>query len=214
MPSLISVLASITAIIGGYLLGTIPFGLIVTRLGGAGDIRQIGSGNIGATNVLRTGRRDLALITLVGDGGKGAAAGLIAFFIALKLLPYANPQFYAALAGGAAFLGHLFPVWLRFKGGKGVATFFGVLLALAWPVGLAAGATWILMAVLMRYSSAAALTAALLAPAYAVFFNSGRPIAALAAFMAVLIFIRHHENIRRLIRGDEPKIGAKKPQAA
>jgi acyl phosphate:glycerol-3-phosphate acyltransferase len=201
-------------VIGGYLLGSIPFGLIATRLGGAGDIRQIGSGNIGATNVLRTGRKDLALITLIGDGGMGAAAAFAAFFVALKLDPTGDAQLAAALAAGAAFLGHLFPVWLEFKGGKGVATFFGVLLALDWKVGVAAGGTWILMALLMRYSSLAALTAALLAPAYAVFFNAGRPVVLVAAFMALLIFVRHHQNIRRLASGAEPKIGAKKPQAA
>jgi glycerol-3-phosphate acyltransferase PlsY len=192
-------------LLGGYLLGSIPFGVIATRLGGAGDVRKIGSGNIGATNVLRTGRRDLALITLLGDGGKGAVAVLMGALVS---------PLVAAVAGGAGFLGHLFPIWLRFRGGKGVATFFGVLLALAWPVGVAAGATWILMALLMRYSSLAALTAALLAPAYAVFLNAGRPIVALAGFMAVLIYIRHHQNIRRLIKGEEPKIGAKKPKVA
>src|SRR5271170_3375559 len=131
------VLPATASLIGGYLLGSIPFGVIATRLGGAGDIRKVGSGNIGATNVLRTGRRDLALLTLVGDAGKGAAAVLIAGALFSPL--------EAAIAGGAAFLGHLFPVWLGFKGGKGVATFFGVLLAIAWPAGLAAGATWIVM---------------------------------------------------------------------
>ena len=141
-----TILAAI--LVGGYLLGSIPFGLIATRLGGAGDIRKIGSGNIGATNVLRTGRRDLAAITLVGDGGKGAVAVLIAYFVS----PNADrdtAQFAAALAGGAAFLGHLFPVWLRFRGGKGVATFFGTMIALAVAAGgLMAGATWIVMAYL------------------------------------------------------------------
>src|SRR5438067_5135676 len=125
------------SLVGGYLLGSIPFGVIATRLGGAGDIRAVGSGNIGATNVLRTGRRDLALITLLGDAAKGAAAVLIAGALASPVA--------GVIAGGAAFLGHLFPVWLRFRGGKGVATFFGILFGLAWPVGLAAGATWIAM---------------------------------------------------------------------
>jgi len=155
--------------VGGYLLGSIPFGLIATRLGGAGDIRKIGSGNIGATNVLRTGRRDLAAITLVGDGGKGAVAVLLAYVVIRQNADADTAQFAAALAGGAAFLGHLFPVWLKFRGGKGVATFFGTMIALAWwpPVGLMAGATWIVMAYLFRMSSLAALTAAALAPLYA-----------------------------------------------
>jgi acyl phosphate:glycerol-3-phosphate acyltransferase len=197
------VLAVALCIVGGYLLGSIPFGLIATRLGGAGDIRKVGSGNIGATNVLRTGRRDLAAITLVGDGGKGAAAVLLAGW----LLGSAE---MAALAGGAAFLGHLFPVWLKFRGGKGVATFFGTMIAIAWPAGLLAGATWIAMAAIFRMSSLAALTAAALCPLY-VFLTGQTPEAKLwlAAFMAVLIFIRHHENIRRLLKGDEPRIGAK-----
>lgn len=140
----------------GYLLGSIPFGVIITRLAGAGDIRQVGSGNIGATNVLRTGRRDLAALTLVGDMGKAAAAVLLG---AAAFGPLG-----AALAGGAAFVGHLFPFWLGFRGGKGVACFFGVLLAIAWPVGLAAGAAWIAMAAIFRLSSLAALTAAALSP--------------------------------------------------
>src|ERR1700761_7594968 len=149
-------LAIAASLIGGYLLGSIPFGMIATRLGGAGDIRKIGSGNIGATNVLRTGRRDLAAITLLGDGGKGAVAALAAYFIILRGADHDTAQFAAALAGGAAFLGHLFPVWLKFRGGKGVATFFGTLIALAWPAGLLAGATWIAMAYLFRLSSLAA----------------------------------------------------------
>jgi glycerol-3-phosphate acyltransferase PlsY len=189
-------------LVGGYLLGSIPFGVIATRLGGAGDVRQIGSGNIGATNVLRTGRRDLALITLVGDAGKGAVAVGLAWW----LFGSANAQ---AIAGGAAFVGHLFPVWLGFKGGKGVATFFGTLIAIAWPAGLLAGATWILVALVFRLSSLAALAAATLAPLY-VFLTGQTPEAKLwlAAFMAVLIYIRHIPNIRRLLKGEEPRIGA------
>jgi glycerol-3-phosphate acyltransferase PlsY len=199
----ISVLAIALCLVGGYLLGSIPFGVIATWLGGAGDLRKIGSGNIGATNVLRTGRRDLALITLIGDGGKGAVAVLLAGWI------FKSAE-AAAIAGGAAFLGHLFPVWLRFKGGKGVATFFGVLIAIAWPAGLLAGATWILMAAIFRMSSLAALTAAALAPLY-VFLTGQTPEAKLwlATFMAVLVFIRHHENIGRLLKGEEPRLGAK-----
>ena len=198
----------------GYLLGSIPFGLIATRLGGAGDIRKVGSGNIGATNVLRTGRRDLALITLLGDGGKGAVAALLARFLIGKLAPGADPLAAAALAGAAAFLGHIFPVWLGFKGGKGVATFFGVLIAVAWPVGLLAGATWIAMAVIFRISSLGALTAAAFAPLYALALHAGYPVIALGVFMAVLIYIRHRENIARLLKGEEPKIGAKKAAEA
>jgi acyl phosphate:glycerol-3-phosphate acyltransferase len=208
--------AFISAVLaGGYLLGSIPFGLIATRLGGAGDIRTIGSGNIGATNVLRTGRRDLAAITLIGDGGKGALAVLVAYLMATRTQAPGSAQTAAALAGGAAFVGHIFPVWLRFRGGKGVATFFGTLLAVAWPVGILAGATWIAMAALFRMSSLAALTAAALAPLFAFAIHAGYPVIVLAVFMAVLIFIRHHENIRRLLRGDEPKIGGgKKPVEA
>lgn len=193
-------------LVGGYLLGSIPFGLVVTRLGGAGDIRQVGSGNIGATNVLRTGRKDLALLTLLGDGGKGIVAVLLArhFF----------GETAAALAGGAAFLGHLFPVWLGFKGGKGVATFFGVMLTAAWPVGVMAAITWLAVAALMRLSSLAALTAVALAPLFAIATDQPIAMVALAAFMAVLIFIRHKDNIARLRQGTEPKIGAKKAAEA
>jgi acyl phosphate:glycerol-3-phosphate acyltransferase len=199
----------LAAVVGGYLLGSIPFGILATKLGGAGDLRAIGSGNIGATNVLRTGRKDLALITLVGDGGKGALAVLVAWLITRDGTTEAQ-ALLTALAGGSAFLGHLFPVWLKFKGGKGVATFFGTLLAAAWPVGLAAGATWIAMAFLFRISSLSALTAAALAPIYVYVFGWPDPIAALALFMGVLIYIRHHENIRRLLKGQEPRIGGKK----
>ena len=192
-------------VIGGYLLGSIPFGLIATRLGGAGDIRQIGSGNIGATNVLRSGRKDLALITLLGDAGKGVVAVLLARF-----LTHGNPA-VIALAGGAAFLGRLFPVWLKFKGGKGVATFYGVLLTACWPVGVLAAVTWLAMAALFRISSLAALTAAAFAAPFAIATDQPRPMIGLAVFMAVLIFIRHRENIGRLLKGQEPKIGKKKP---
>jgi glycerol-3-phosphate acyltransferase PlsY len=195
----------------GYLLGTIPFGVIATRLGGAGDIRTIGSGSIGATNVLRTGRRDLAAITLLGDGGKGAAAALAAHALAGRIGAPNSAQALAALCGGAAFFGHLFPVWLGFRGGKGVATFFGVLLAVAWPVCLMAGATWIAMAVLFRWSSLSGLTAAALAPFFALAVHAGAPVVILAVLMAVVIFIRHQENIGRLLRGEEPRIGARKP---
>ena len=196
-------------VVGGYLLGSIPFGVITTRLGGAGDIRKVGSGNIGATNVLRTGRRDLAAITLLGDGGKGAVAVLLAQTVF-------HDAAAGTLAGGAAFVGHLFPVWLGFKGGKGVATFLGTLIAIAWPAGLAAGATWLVMAFLFRFSSLAALTAVALAPLWVWWLdpsNAGKLSHIwLAAFMAVLVFIRHHENISRLLKGDEPRIGASAAQ--
>jgi len=195
---------------GGYLLGSIPFGVILTRLATGEDVRSIGSGNIGATNVLRTGRKDLAFATLILDAGKGAAA----FLIAQALFP--GVPAIAAIAGGAAFLGHLFPVWLGFKGGKGVATFFGLLLAAAWPLGLMAGATWLIVAALFRMSSFAALIAAVMAPLFALLplpvmgLPAPGPILALAAATALLIWIRHHENIARILKGTEPRIGAKK----
>lgn len=196
------------AVIGGYLLGSIPFGVIVMNAAGAGDPRAIGSGNIGATNVLRSGKKGLAALTLLGDGGKGAVAVLIAW-LATRNDSVQAQAVLTSIAGGAAFLGHLFPVWLGFKGGKGVATFFGTLLAACWPVGVLAGATWLVIAFVFRFSSLAALAAAVLAPLYV--FLLGRPpaIAGLAAFMALLIFIRHEANIRRLLKGEEPKIGAK-----
>ena len=201
------------AVVGGYLLGSIPFGVIVMKAAGAGDPRAIGSGNIGATNVLRSGRRDLAALTLVGDGGKGALAVLVAWLTTRGQSDMAQAVL-TSLAGGAAFFGHLFPVWLGFKGGKGVATFFGTLLAAAWPVGLLAGATWILMAAVFRISSLAALTAALLAPIFVFLVHRPSPIAALAAVMAVLIYIRHLPNIRRLLKGEEPRIGGSKKAEA
>jgi acyl phosphate:glycerol-3-phosphate acyltransferase len=190
----------IAAALLGYLLGSIPFGLLLTRMAGLGDIRSIGSGNIGATNVLRTGNKRLALATLLLDGAKGAAAVLIARAI--------NPEL-AVIAGAFAFIGHLFPIWLKFKGGKGVATGLGTWLALAWPIGVMACLTWLLVALIFRYSSLSALLAVALAPVYAIFL--GTP--ALIAFgigVAALVWIRHHENIRRLLKGDEPKIGKKK----
>ncbi|MGD2131858.1 MAG: glycerol-3-phosphate 1-O-acyltransferase PlsY [Maricaulaceae bacterium] len=189
------------AAFGGYLLGSIPFGLVLTRLAGLGDIRAIGSGNIGATNVLRTGRKDLALATLILDSGKAGAAALIAGAL--------FDTTAGLVAGAAAFLGHLYPLWLGFKGGKGVATFFGVLLAAAWPVGLLSGASWIATAAVFRISSLSALVAAALAPAIALAF--GRPDVALMALgLSALIYWRHRANISRLLRGEEPKIGANK----
>ena len=200
--------AAVLSVLGGYLLGSIPFGVIVTRLGKAGDLRQIGSGNIGATNVLRTGRKGLALATLAGDGGKGAVAVLVARAL--------WGEDAAALAGGAAFVGHIFPVWLGFRGGKGVATFFGVMLAIAWPAGLACGAAWLIVAAVSRYSSLAALSAAALSPFLVLLTGGSRAASALALVMALLIYVRHRENIQRLLSGKEDRIGAKKaaPSAA
>jgi glycerol-3-phosphate acyltransferase PlsY len=191
----------------GYLLGSIPFGVLITRASGMGDVRGIGSGNIGATNVLRTGRKDLAALTLLGDGGKGLAAVLIAR--ALWGLDA------GVLAGGAAFVGHLFPVWLGFKGGKGVATFFGVMFAVSWPLGALCAATWLAVAFLSRYSSAGALGAAAASPFLAAAMREPPSVTALALILAVLIFVRHHANIARLLNGTESKIGSKsKPPPA
>ena len=191
------------AAIGGYLLGSIAFGLVLTRLAGLGDIRNIGSGNIGATNVLRTGRKSLAAATLFLDGAKGAVAVLIAGIWSPDM---------AVLAGGGAMLGHCVPVWLRFKGGKGVATALGILLAIAWPVGLLACLTWLVIAVVFRYSSAAALAALALSPLYAWYLADPQR-AGLAALIALLVWIRHHENIRRLLKGEESKIKLAKDAA-
>lgn len=189
---------SIICIIVGYLLGSIPFGLLLTRAAGLGDIRAIGSGNIGATNVLRTGRRGLAAATLLLDGLKGAAAVLIV---------HALIGVEAALwAGLGAVLGHLFPIWLRLNGGKGVATSYGVLIAVDWRVGLAAGAVWLVTAWLTRISSLAALTSLAAAPVLAATLANA-DIATLALAVAVLVFVRHHTNIRRLLAGTEPRIG-------
>jgi acyl phosphate:glycerol-3-phosphate acyltransferase len=184
----------------GYLLGSIPFGLLLTRAAGLGDIRTIGSGNIGATNVLRTGRKGLAGATLLLDGLKGVAAVLIALALA---------GHEAALwAGLGAILGHLFPIWLGFRGGKGGATGYGVLIAVAWPVGLAAGAIWLIVARLARISSLATLLSFAAAPILAALLaDSG--VVKLALAIAVLVFIRHHANIRRLLAGTEPRIGTK-----
>ena len=197
------------AVVGGYLLGSIPFGVLVMRAAGAGDPRAIGSGNIGATNVLRSGKRGLAALTLLGDGGKGALA-VLAAWLATRDGSEQAQAVLTSLAGGAAFFGHLFPVWLGFKGGKGVATFFGTLLAAAWPVGLAAGVIWILMAAVFRISSLAALTAAVAAPIIALLIGRPTPSAVLAVGRAALIYIRHLPNIRRLLKGEEPRIGGSK----
>lgn len=185
----------------GYLLGSIPFGVLVTRIMGLGDLRKIGSGNIGATNVLRTGNKAAAVATLLLDGGKGAVAVLIAGAL---FGPNA-----AQLAGGAAFIGHLYPVWLRFQGGKGVATFLGTLLALGWPVGIAACLVWLATALLTRISSLSALVAAAAAVPLALVLGQ-RELMPLVTVMALLIFWRHRGNITRLAHGTEPRIGGKK----
>ncbi len=183
----------------GYLAGSVPFGLVIARLFGLGDLRKIGSGNIGATNVLRTGNRLAAALTLLLDAGK---AGLMV--LAARLFAAEDA---AQLAGLAAFAGHCYPVWLGFRGGKGVATLFGLLFALAWPVGLAAGATWLATAALWRFSSLAALVAAASVPLWALGLGSAH-LAALGILLAALIFWRHRENIARLLAGAEPRIGA------
>jgi glycerol-3-phosphate acyltransferase PlsY len=180
-----------------YLMGSIPFGLILTRLAGLGDLRRIGSGNIGATNVLRTGNKTLAALTVLLDGGKGAAAVLIARMMGPDM---------AVVAAGAAVIGHMFPLWLKFRGGKAVATALGVWLALAWPVGAAACTTWLAVAALSRYSSLASLVAIGAAPLYAHWLADPQR-AQLGLFVAILVVLRHHANIRRLATGREPKIG-------
>jgi glycerol-3-phosphate acyltransferase PlsY len=191
----------IYAVVIGYLLGSIPFGLLITRGAGLGDIRSIGSGNIGATNVLRTGRRELAAATLVLDAAKGGAAVLIA--------RYFWGEQAAMMAGVLAFLGHIFPVWLNFKGGKGVAVFIGVLLALSWPVGLIFCAVWLVIAFAQRYSSLAALTAAVTSPIFA-YVISGIPLAATCALLSLILVYTHRANISRLLDNTEPKIGSEK----
>jgi glycerol-3-phosphate acyltransferase PlsY len=200
------------ALVAGYLLGSVPFGLVLARMAGYGDIRKIGSGSIGATNVLRTGNKPIALATLLLDSGKGAIAVLV-------LRAVWGPD-TALVAGFGALLGHLFPVWLGFKGGKGVATVLGTLLAIAWPIGLAACATWLLVALVFRYSSLASLVAVAAAPFHAWYLprlwapgaemGGDLQLAGFAAAVAVLVWIKHESNIRRLLVGTEPKIGQKK----
>ena len=191
----------LAAFAGGYLLGSLPFGLLVTKMAGLGDIRQLGSGNIGTTNVLRTGRKDLAAATLLLDGGKGAAAVLIAGIWGPDV---------ALLAGLGAVLGHLFPIWLKFKGGKAVATTLGTLLALDFAVGAGACLTWLAVALILRYSSLAGLLAVAAAPLYAWLFAHDLQLVEMAAILAALVWFSHRQNIGRLLRGEEPKIGKKK----
>ena len=201
MPDAISSILLLSLIIG-YGLGSIPFGLIIARLTGQGDIRKIGSGNIGATNVLRTGRKDLAFITLLLDAGKAG----FAYFLVHKLLGFGHP--YGIYAGGMALIGHCFPVWLGFKGGKGVATYLGFLLAAAWPIGLIACGTWLITAFLSRMSSFSALMATIAAP-IAAHILSSRELAIVTALLTLVIFIRHRANSGSILKGEEPKIGQK-----
>jgi glycerol-3-phosphate acyltransferase PlsY len=190
-------LTLILGAIGAYLLGSIPFGLILARLGGYGDIRAIGSGNIGATNVLRTGNKGLAAATLALDMAKG----VVAVLVLAQWGPWA-----AAIGAIAVFLGHLFPVWLGFKGGKGVATACGVLLAYLWPAGVVALATWLIVAAATRYSSLAAIAAAFLAPICAWFVSHHAVPTAVVIVLAVLVLVRHIDNIGRLCRGQESRM--------
>ncbi len=183
------------ALVGGYLLGSIPFGLVLVHLAGLGDVRKIGSGNIGATNVLRTGSKRLAAATLLLDGGKGAAAALLGGLYGPDM---------AVTAAAAAVIGHMVPVWLWFRGGKGVATTLGVLLAIAWPVGLACCAIWLAVAALFRFSSLAAIVALAASP-FLAWWLATPQYAELAGFLALLVILRHHANIRRLLKGEESK---------
>jgi len=186
-------------LIFSYLLGSVPFGVIVTRIGGAADPRSIGSGNIGATNVLRTGRKGLAAVTLLLDGGKGAAAVFAAEAVA--------PGF-GALAAVGAFFGHIFPVWLRFKGGKGVATLLGITLALHWPTGLIAVAAWLLALAISRRSSVGGMAAATVTPVASAYFGEV-DLTLMFLALALIVLWRHRANIERLIEGTEPRVGGR-----
>lgn len=225
------IIVAIIVIIFGYLLGSIPFGLVLCKLFGLGDIRKIGSGNIGATNVLRTGNKPLALATLLLDSGKGAIAVLITLLVFMYLLApdswedyleasfpesllaqYRHPSDtfnFMILAGFSALLGHCYPVWLKFKGGKGVATTLGTLLALAWPVGLSACAIWLVSALIFRVSSLSALVAVGLTPIIAHYMYDNSNLSGFCAMVTALVYIKHRENIKRIIAGTEPKIGKK-----
>jgi glycerol-3-phosphate acyltransferase PlsY len=189
-------------VVGGYLIGSIPFGFLLTKIAGAGDIRDVGSGNIGATNVLRTGRRDLAALTLLLDAGKGAVA---VYAGTLAVIPQAM-EVGGLVAGAGAVLGHNFPVWLRFHGGKGVATTLGMMLTSAPIIGAMATVTWIAMAFIFRYSSLAALIALAIAPVFALLLGMINP-ALMFGALAVLGWARHWANIGRLVKGEEPQIG-------
>jgi glycerol-3-phosphate acyltransferase PlsY len=189
-----------TALVLGYALGSIPFGLLLTRAAGLGDIRLIGSGNIGATNVLRTGNKGLAAATLLLDAAKGAIAVLVA--------KYFLGETAAMLAGLAALIGHIFPVWLGFRGGKGVATYLGVLLALAWQLAAVFAVLWLSIAALMKISSLAAIVAMVAVPIVAWIWGGG-DLATVVTLMSVIVLIKHRANIERLVAGEEPKIGSK-----
>lgn len=197
-------------LLAGYLLGSIPFGLVLCKVAGYGDIRKIGSGNIGATNVLRTGNKFLALMTLLLDSGKGAIAVLIAIF---SIKYFGNIGYYrdyvVAIAGLGAVLGHIFPVWLGFKGGKGVATTLGTLLAVSPMTGVVSCLTWLIVAVLSRISSLSALVAMIVAPVVA-YFYSGWIVGVIIGCIAIVVWVRHKENIKRIMNGTEPRIGKKK----
>jgi acyl phosphate:glycerol-3-phosphate acyltransferase len=192
-------IAPATALLLGYLLGSIPFGIVLTRLAGAGDLRAVGSGNIGATNVLRTGRKGLAAATLLLDGAKGAAAVLLAQYI--------GPD-YGVLGAAAAFFGHCYPFWLRFKGGKGVATYAGIALALLWPVGLVYAAVWLGVLAISRYSSLSGILAALAAPVAAAWWGA-IDVAVLFIALTLIVLWKHRDNITRLLGGTEPRVGQK-----
>ena len=194
------VLEFLAAFVFGYLCGSIPFGVLLTRLAGAPDVRTIGSGNIGATNVLRTGRKTLAAATLIGDMLKGTAAVLVADYFFGR-----EPAMSAALG---AFLGHLFPIWLGFKGGKGVATYIGLLLGLAWPAAIAFCGVWLAVAALTRYSSLAALIASATSPLF-LWWRGEDAEAGLFAVLSIMLWIMHHSNIERLLRGRESRIGSR-----
>ena len=205
----------IMCLVGGYLLGSVPYGLVLTRLAGLGDIRKIGSGNIGATNVLRTGRKDLALLTVLCDASKAGVAALLA----MNLVPESDMFFMgiptqtnlvmALCAGVAAIIGHNFPVWLKFKGGKGVASTFGFILAINPMLALMALATWLVFAFTFKYSSLSAIAAAVLTPLYA-YFYAGEIESFFFTAIALLVLVRHHANIKRLIKGEESKISFSK----
>lgn len=197
----------------GYFLGSIPFGLVITKLAGLGDIRSIGSGNIGATNVLRTGRKDLALATFVLDSGKAGIAALGFYFLARAVNPDLNPP-VALLAGAFALVGHCYPVWLGFRGGKGVATYAGLLFAAVWMLGLIAAVSWLSIAFIFRRSSLAALVTAILMPILAWGLNYHVSEVIILAALTVLVLWRHRSNIERLLDGTEPKIGQKSKQPA
>jgi len=190
------------ALLGSYVLGSIPFGLLLASLAGLGDVRSIGSGSIGATNVLRTGNKTVALLTLLCDLLKGAVA-----VVAVRMI-WPDAALLPAAAALAAVIGHLFPIWLKFKGGKGVATAGGALFALAWPIGVISAAIWFLVAALFRYSSLAGLVSVASTPLLALYFLDETQ-AIFVAAIAALVWLRHHTNIRRLLKGEEPKIGEK-----